>query len=243
MTALLERWPALASGSWFALPLTVVAYLIATRLHQRSGRATWANPVLWAVAVVVITLLSIGEPYARYFAGAQPIHWTLGPAVVSMAWPLWQRLAELRPHAVAILVSAAIGGLAAALSAVLIGWALDLPPELLRSLAPKSVTAGAAIGISEQLGGIANLTTLFTLVTGLIGALSAQRLFDAMGISSMATRGLAMGTAAHGLGSAQALQIDPDCGAYAVLALVLQVALAALLLPWVVPPVLRWLGV
>jgi putative effector of murein hydrolase len=242
MTPWLERWAALTAGPWWAVPLSVIAYLIAMRLYQRSGRASWANPVLWAVAMLVIVLLSIGEPYARSFAGAQPIHWVLGPAVVSMARPLWQRLAELRPHAVAILVSAALGGLAAALSAVLIGWALGLPPELLRSLAPKSVTAGAAISISEQLGGIANLTTLFTLITGLIGALSAQRLFDAMGIASMATRGLAMGTAAHGLGSARALQIDPDCGAYAVLALVLQVALASLLLPWVIPPLLRWLA-
>ena len=107
MTPLLERWPALVSGSWFAVPLTFAAYLIAMRLHQRSGRASWANPVLWAVAMMVITLLSIGEPYARYFTGAQPIHWVLGPAVVSMAWPLWQRLGELRPHAVAITVSAA----------------------------------------------------------------------------------------------------------------------------------------
>jgi hypothetical protein len=165
MTALLERWPALASGSWFAMPLTVVAYLLAMRLHQRSGRATWANPVLWAVAVVVITLLSIGEPYARYFTGAQPIHWVLGPAVVSMAWPLWQRLAELRPHAVAILVSAALGGLALAVS-----LALDLSVgtgTLLMTLAASSsyIAVPAAMRIALPQANPAIYVTLSMAVT------------------------------------------------------------------------------
>ena len=237
----IEHWPALAGSPAFAVPVTVVAYLLANRVYERCGRASMANPVLWSVAALAGAFLLSGTSYPLYFAGAQPIHFLLGPAVVALAWPLWERLHELRQRAWAITGSALAGGLAGALSAVLIGWALGLPPEVLRSLAPKSVTAAAAISISEQIGGIANLTTLFTLLTGLIGALTAKPLFDALGVAAMPVRGFAMGTAAHGLGSARALQVDPDCGAYAVLALLMQVVLASVLLPWLVPPLMRWL--
>jgi putative effector of murein hydrolase len=93
------------------------------------------------------------------------------------------------------------------------------------------VTAPVAMGIAEQLGGIPALAAVFAVLTGLTGAVSAKYLFDALGIAPMAVRGFALGTAAHGIGAARALQVHPDAGAYAGLALGVQVVLAALLLP------------
>jgi putative effector of murein hydrolase len=123
------------------------------------------------------------------------------------------------------------GGAVASASAVGLGWALGLPREVLMSLAPKSVTAPVAMGVAEQLGGIPALAAVFAVLTGLTGALLGKYLFDALGVRSMEVRGFALGTAAHGLGAARALQVHPDAGAYAGLALGLQVVLASVLLP------------
>jgi putative effector of murein hydrolase len=159
------------------------------------------------------------------------VHALLGPAVVALGWPLWQRREALRRRGVALVLAALAGGAAAALSALAIGWALGLPADVLRSLAPKSVTAPVAMGIAERLNGIPALAALFAVLTGMVGALSAKYLFDALGVRDWAVRGFALGTAAHGIGAARALQVHPDAGAYAGMALGLQVLLAALLMP------------
>ena len=104
---------------------------------------------------------------------------------------------------------------------------------MLRSLAPKSVTAPVAMGIAERLGGVPALAAVFAVLTGMVGALSAKYLFDLLRVDSWAIRGFAIGTASHGIGAARALQVHPDAGAYAGMALGLQVLFASLLLPLV----------
>jgi len=232
MHSVVELWVYLAATPLFGLTATLVCYILAQTVYQRLGQAPWANPVLWTVVALALLLTISGTPYPSYFAGAQFIHFLLGPAVVALAWPLWQRRAELRQRWLALLVAALAGGSAAAGSAVLAGWALGLPLPVLASLAPKSVTAPVAMGIAQQLGGIPALAAVFAVLTGLIGALLAKPLFDLLRIQQPAVRGFAVGTAAHGIGAARALQVHPTAGAYAALALGLQVLLASLLMPF-----------
>jgi predicted murein hydrolase (TIGR00659 family) len=233
-----ELWVYLSATPLFGLTATLAVYLLAQALSARVNQAPWANPVLWTV-VVLATLLQLGGvDYPVYFSGAQFIHFLLGPAVVALGWPLWQRRAELRARALPLGLAALLGGAAAAGSAVALGHAVGLTPELLRSLAPKSVTAPVAMGIAEQLGGIPALAAVFAVLTGLVGAMSAKYLFDGLRIREPAQRGFAIGTASHGIGAARALQVHADAGAYAGLALGVQVLLAALLLPLVG----RWMG-
>ena len=234
-----ELWVYLSSTPLFGLTATLVAYVLAQMLYARLGQPPWANPVLWTVLWTVLLLASglllTGVPYPTYFAGAQFIHFLLGPAVVALAWPLWQRRAELRQRWGRLLVAALAGGAVASGSAGLLAWALGLPPEVVMSLVPKSVTAPVAMGIAEKIGGIPALAAVFAVVTGLVGALAGKYLFDALRIQTdptgWAARGFALGTAAHGLGAARALQVNEDAGAYAGLALGLQVVLASLLMP------------
>jgi predicted murein hydrolase (TIGR00659 family) len=236
MQDFVQLWVYLSTTPLFGLTATIVTYVLAQAVYLRVGQAPWANPVLWTVLVLALLLTLSGTPYPRYFSGAQFIHFLLGPAVVALAWPLWQRRAELRRRAGAIVLAGLAGGAAASISAVAIGWALGLPEELLRSLAPKSVTAPVAMGIAEQIGGIPALAAVFAVLTGLVGAISGKYLFDAIGGMPMPARGFALGTASHGIGAARALQVNPDAGAYAGLALGVQVVLAALLMPLVA----RW---
>ena len=231
MRSFVELWIYLSATPLFGLTATLATYVIAQALYQRAGQAPWANPVLWTVVTLALLLTASGTPYPTYFSGAQFIHFLLGPAVVALAWPLWQRRGELRRRALAIGVAGLAGGAAAGGSAVALGWALGLPADVLRSLAPKSVTAPVAMGIAEQIGGIPALAAVFAVITGLVGALSAKYLFDALGVAPLAVRGFALGTASHGIGAARAWQVDPDAGAYAGLALGVQVVLAAVLMP------------
>ena len=236
MQDFVQLWVYLSTTPLFGLTATIVTYVLAQALYLRLDQAPWANPVLWTVLVLAVLLTLSGTPYPSYFSGAQFIHFLLGPAVVALAWPLWQRRGELRRRVVAIVLAGLVGGAAAGASAVAIGWALGLPGELLRSLAPKSVTAPVAMGIAEQIGGIPALSAVFAVLTGLVGAISGKYLFDAIGGLSMRERGFALGTASHGIGAARALQVNADAGAYAGLALGVQVVLASLLMPLVA----RW---
>jgi putative effector of murein hydrolase len=233
MNDLVQLWVYLASTPLFGLTATLVVYSVAMLGYERVNKAPWANPVLWSVVGIGAVLLATNTAYPSYFAGAQFVHVLLGPAVVALGWPLWQRRDELRARGPALLWAALAGGVAAAGSALALGWALDLPADVLRSLAPKSVTAPVAMGIAERIGGVPALAAVFAVLSGMVGALSGKYLFDAMGIRSWAARGFALGTASHGIGAARALQVNADAGAYAGIALGLQVVLASLLLPLV----------
>lgn len=239
MPRFVELWVYLSATPLFGLTVTLVAYVVAQAAYVRMQHAPLANPVLWTVVVLATVLLVSGVSYPVYFAGAQFIHFLLGPAVVALAWPLWQRRAELRRRWAGLLLASLLGGLAASASAFGLGWVFGLPVDVLLSLVPKSVTAPVAMGIAEKIGGIPPLAAVFAVLTGLVGALSGKYLFDALRIPTNAhgwmTRGFALGTASHGIGAARALQVDADAGAYAGLALGLQVVLASLFMPLVGP--------
>ena len=243
MPNFVELWVYLSATPLFGLTATLVVYAFVQTLYTRFRHAPWANPVLWTVLVLAIGLLLSGVPYPTYFAGAQFIHFLLGPAVVALAWPLWQRRLELRQRWGRLLLAALLGGLAASGSALLLAWAFGLPLPVILSLVPKSVTAPVAMGIAEKIGGIPALAAVFAVITGLVGALAGKYLFDALRIPTTrvgwAARGFALGTAAHGIGAARALQVNPDAGAYAALALGMQVVLASLLMPFLVPLLIK----
>lgn len=235
MPKFVELWVYLSATPLFGLTATLVVYVLAQAAYARLHQAPWANPVLWSVIILASTLLATGVSYPTYFSGAQFIHFLLGPAVVALAWPLWERRAELLKRWRALLLAALLGGLAASGSALALGWAVGLPTDVVLSLAPKSVTAPVAMGIADKIGGIPALAAVFAVITGMVGALSGKYLFNLLKIptdsAGWMARGFALGTGAHGIGAARALQVNADAGAYAGLALGLQVLLASLLIP------------
>jgi predicted murein hydrolase (TIGR00659 family) len=237
MPNFVELWVYLASTPLFGLTATIVVYVLAVQVYLRLGQAPLANPVLWSVVVLCVGLAAGGVAYPRYFSGAQFIHFLLGPAVVALAWPLWQRRRLVRRHWWKLLVAALAGGLAASASAVVLAWFVGLPRDVVLSLVPKSVTAPVAMGIAEKIGGVPSLAAVFAILTGLAGAVSAKYLYGLLKVDTTpagwAARGFALGTASHGIGAARALQVNADAGAYAGIALSAQVILQSLLVPLV----------
>lgn len=220
------------------LPVTLAVYFCCDRLQRRT-RSALLNPVLTSVTVLGIVLHLSGVSYARYFEGAWPLHWLLAPATVALAVPLAAQNARLRRAWLPILLAVCAGLVTAVASAWLIAAALGASRGTLLSLAPKSVTTPIAIGVADKIGGIPALSVLAVLITGTFGAVIVEGLFRRMRITDDAVRGIALGVAAHGVGTARAFQLSPECGAFSGLAM----ALAGLITALTLPLVLHLLGV
>lgn len=233
-----EIWVYLSAQPLLWLTLTLAAYLLAVAAHRKAGGHPAANPVLISVGILVVLLQVTDTPYQRYFDGAQFVHFLLGPATVALAIPLYTQFKRVRAMLLPVLAGLLAGSLTAIVAAVLIGWLFGASQSTLLSLAPKSVTTPIAMGITERIGGIPSLTAVLVIVTGILGALGARYVFDAMKLRDPAIRGFAIGVAAHGIGTARAFQVNEQSGAFAALAMGLNGALTALLVPVLAP----WIG-
>jgi predicted murein hydrolase (TIGR00659 family) len=233
-----ELWVYLSASPLLGLTITLLAYQAAFAIYRRSGNHPLANPVLVAVAILVVVLTLTGTRYETYFAGAQFVHFLLGPATVALAIPLYTQFRRVRALLLPVAAGLVAGSLTAVVSAVVVARAFgaSLPTQL--SLAPKSVTTPIAMGIAERIGGIPSLTAVLVIVTGILGAICARSVFDAMKIADPAIRGFAIGVASHGIGTARAFQVSEQTGAFAALAMGLNGALTAALIPLLA----TWLG-
>lgn len=235
-------WVYLAASPLLGLTITLCAYVFAQWVYAKSGMSPLANPVAIAVGIVALILFISGMSYQRYFAGAQFIHFLLGPATVALAVPLARQVPRLRKRLVPLACALLCGCVTAIVSAVGIVILLGGSSELARSVAPKSATTPIAMAVSEHLGGIPALTAALVICTGVLGSVSARFLMNALRIESHAARGLALGVASHGIGTARAFQVSAEMGAYAGLGMGLNGVMTALIAPWLVPLLLRWLG-
>ncbi len=231
MSSVQETWVYLSASPLFHLTLTLAAFQATTWVFEKGGRNPLLNPVLGAVILVVSVLLVTKTDYATYFEGAQFVHFLLGPATVSLAIPLYRQWDKVRGSALAIGSSLLTGSLVAVLTAVGVAWLLGGSETLLASIAPKSATAPVAMAISKDLGGVPSLTAVLVIVSGIFGAMFGPILLNLIGVKDWSARGLAIGTASHGIGTARALQVSETAGAFSGLAMGLNAVATALLVP------------
>ena len=221
----------LAASPLLWLTLTLLAYQAGAWLFRRFGCNPLLNPVLTAIVALVALLKASGTDYQTYFSGAQFIHFLLGPATVALAIPLYRELDVIRKAFVPIMVTLTVGSLSAVISAVGIAWALGGSKVILLTLAPKSITTPIAMGISEKIGGLPSLTAVAVVLTGVTGAVGGDWVLKRMKVDDEMARGMALGVASHGIGTAHAIQTNRVAGAFAALAMALNGLLTALLLP------------
>jgi len=226
-----EIWVYLAASPLIGLTATLIAYVFAFRIYERARFSPLANPVMISVAILVTVLTVTGTPYKTYFDGAQFVHFLLGPATVALAVPLYTQLPKLRSHVLPLLAGLLAGSVAAVVSAVGIAYLIGASPEVVRSLAPKSVTIPIAMGVSEKIGGLPSLTAVLVMATGIIGAVSATGLLNLLRVRDYTVRGFATGVAAHGIGTARAFQVSQEAGAFSALGMGLNGVLTAILVP------------
>lgn len=235
MNDLRELFVYLAASPLTGLTATMAAFLAGQWAHRASGGQPIVNPVLIAIVLLVAALFATGIDYRVYFAGAQFVHFLLGPATVALAVPLYRQRPTVRRAAPAIFIGVIFGTIVATVSAIGIAWALGASRTTLLSLAPKSVTAPVAMGIAEQIGGLPALTAVLVVSTGILGAVIATNLLNLAGLKDYRARGLAVGIVAHGIGVARAFQVGEVAGVFASIGMGLAALFAALALPFVLP--------
>nr|WP_233288333.1 LrgB family protein [Bradyrhizobium brasilense] len=221
------------------LTVSLLIYAAADAVSLKTRRHPLANPVLHSVWIIGVFLLLTRTSYTTYFAGAQFVHFLLGPATVALAVPLYENRRRVAAAILPMLVALAIGSLTAIVSVVLLAQAFGLPRDVILSLAPKSVTAGVAMGISESLHADPSLTAVSVILTGIMGAIIVTPLMNFTGITDFRARGFAAGIAAHGIGTARAFQVDEVAGVFAGIAMSLNALVTSLLVPLAVTYLLR----
>lgn len=235
MTRLVDLWVYLSGSQLLWLTVTLVAYLVADAISSGFKRHPLANPVLISILMISVLLLVSETQFSAYFAGAQFVHFLLGPATVALALPLYRYLPQVRRALVPMLVALVAGSVAAIVSAVVFARLFGLSEAATRALAPKSSTAAIAMGIAEKIAADPALTAVLVIATGITGAIVVTPLMNALGLKNYAARGFAAGLTSHGLGTARAFQVDPLAGTFAGIALGLNGLLTAILVPLLLP--------
>jgi predicted murein hydrolase (TIGR00659 family) len=228
--------PVVVTG--FAIVLTIGAYALSLWARRRYP-SPLTTPVLFSTVIIIAVLLTADLSFADYAPAKEIMTFLLGPATVALAIPLYKN----RQAFVHNLVPAALGLLAGSLgtmiTAGLIARVFGYAPELVSSIAIKSVTVPIAVEIAKILNGDPMLTAAFVVITGMIGASFGPWLMDRLRITHPVSRGLALGTISHGQGTAQAASEGELSGAIAGVAMGLGAVCTALAAPWLVPFLLR----
>ena len=238
LPAIHEIWVYLSGSPLLALILTLSAYQAGLLVYERFDRNPLANPVMIAIAIVASVITLIDMPYAKYFEGAQFVHFLLGTATVALAVPIYKGLEALRGRILPLLAALLAGGATSILSAVGIAKLLGADSAIVGGFYAKSVTAPIAMGVAERINVSPTLTAVFAVTTGILGAVLVRYVLDAVGSKAWWQRGFAVGVAAHGIGTSRAFSVHPEAGTYASLGMGLHGVLGAVLIPLAV----RWLG-
>ena len=217
-------------NKFFLLALTFGAFVLSKWLQRKTG---WVllNPILLAIALLIVVLQFTGVSYDTYSEAGSLVEFWLKPAVVALGVPLYLQLKMIRKQLVPILVSQLAGCIVGLVSVTLITKLLGATPEVVMSLAPKSVTTPIAMEVSAAVGGIPSLTAAVVIVVGLFGAICGFKVLQVGRVGSPIAQGLSIGTASHAVGTSKAMEVSGKYGAYASLGLTLNGILTALLSP------------
>lgn len=216
MTEVLHEF--LEQSQYWGLAFSIGVYLSACWLKKKTGLA-FLNPLLVSAAVIIAFLLGTGVDYAVYSRGASYLSWLLTPATVCLAIPLYKQLHLLKKHGKAVFVSIGAGVASSAVSIFLMSRVMGLSHVNYVTLLPKSITTAIGMGVSEEAGGIVTLTVMSIILTGVIGSVLGELVFRITGVSHPVARGLALGTSAHAIGTAKALELGEIEGAMSSLSI------------------------
>ncbi|NPV20254.1 LrgB family protein [Bradyrhizobium aeschynomenes] len=229
--ATLWREPLVQAAVWSLA--TILLYVLAKRVHRRWPR-WWLMPLAVAPALLMIAALALNVSYRDYIRGTHWLVALLGPATVAFAVPIYEQRALIRRRWPMLLAGMAAGSLTAVATSWALAYVLGIDGELRLSLLPRSMSTPFAMEVSGEIGGIPDLTAVFVVLTGIIGAAVGDVVLARLPLRSALAKGALFGVGAHGAGTARAHQIGREEGAIAGLVMVLvglmNVALAPLII-------------
>ncbi|GAL36507.1 LrgA-associated membrane protein LrgB [Vibrio maritimus] len=212
------------------LPVTVIVFFIARYIAIKAKNPIF-NPLLLSIAMLIPLLLVLNVPFDTYYADNEWISYLLQPAVVALAYPLYEQLPQIRQNWRIIALACGVGSIASMFTASIIAVLLGADMELIASLLGKSVTTPIAMEVSSHLGGEPAIAAILVLLVGLFGAIMAYPIYQLLGVTHPIAKGLTMGTVSHALGTATSAEKDPRDAAFSSLALVICGVITSVLAP------------
>ncbi len=203
---------------YFGVVISLAAYEIG-RLLQRRFKLALFNPLLISILLTMAAICLLSVDYDSYYSGAKYISYLLTPATVCLAVPLYEQTALLKRHIKALAAGILSGVLASLVSILILSKLFQLSHQQYVTLLPKSITTAIGMGVSQELGGAVTITVAVIIVTGILGNVIAEGLFRLLRIHEPVAKGLALGTAAHAIGTAKAMEIGEVEGAMSSLAI------------------------
>lgn len=207
------------SSATVGIVISLLAYEIGLAA-QRKWKLAILNPLLISIILVIGFLLLFHVDYDSYNNSAQYLSYLLTPATVCLAIPLYLQLDLLKKNIGAILIGVLSGVLASLGSVLAMTVLFGLDHKQYVTMLPKSITTAIGMGVSEELGGYVTITVAVIIITGVIGNMSAEFICKMFRIKSPISRGLAIGTASHAVGTARAMELGEVEGAMSSLAIV-----------------------
>lgn len=203
---------------FFGMVISVLAYECGIFLKKK---LKWAicNPLLLSIIGVMLFLLFFHIPYETYREGAQYLGYLLTPATVCLAIPLYEQAELLKKHAWAIVAGLLSGVLTSIASVLLLSLLFGLDHAAYVTLLPKSITTAIGMGVSEELGGYVTITVAVIIVTGILGNVIAEKVCRLFRIEEPVARGIAIGSAAHAIGTTKAMEMGEVEGAMSSLSI------------------------
>lgn len=210
----------LQSSVFFGVFISIVSYGIGSLL-KKWFKLPLFNPLLISV-ILVISVLAIAKiDYQKYYEGARYISYLLTPATVALAIPLYRQVELLKRNAAALLAGITAGVLSSFASIAALAFLFKFSHEEYVTFLPKSITTAIGIGVSEELGGYTAITAAVIIVTGIFGNIIAELVFKIFRIKEPIAKGIALGTSAHAIGTAKAVELGETEGAMSSLAIVI----------------------
>ncbi|CEN42344.1 Inner membrane protein yohK [Capnocytophaga canis] len=210
------------------LALTFAIYY-GGQMLQRKYRSPLLSPVVITISVLIGYLLVFNISYETYSASGGFIEFWLKPSIVALGVPLYLQTSKIKKQLVPLLISQLVGSVLGLLSVCFFAKILGADKEVILSLAPKSVTTPIAIEVSHTLGGIPALTVASVIITGILGSLFGFKILQWFGVKSPMGRGIALGTASHGLGVMAAFDVSEKHATYASLGMIFNGIFTAIL--------------
>lgn len=197
---------------YFGFVLSIAAYIIGMYL-KRKFKFALLNPLLIAIIIVIAVLLVGRVDYEAYNKGAKYITFFLTPSTVALAVPLYEKLKILKDNFVAVAAGIVTGVVTSFITVLLISVLFSLSHSQYITLLPKSITTAIGMNLSEEFGGIGTITTAVIVLTGIFGNVLSEKIFKMLKISEPVAKGLALGSAAHAIGTSKAIELGEIEGA------------------------------
>ncbi len=208
----------LCNSAYFGVTVSLIGYGAGIMLKKKFKYA-FLNPLLISIIFVIGVVMLCGVDYESYENSAQYLSYLLTPATVCLAVPLYQQMTLLKKNLAAVACGILAGVLASLGSVLLLAFLFGLEHDVYVTLLPKSITTAIGMGVSEELGGLVTITVAVIIVTGVIGNVIGEAVCKLFRIYEPIAKGLALGTSAHAIGTAKALEMGEVEGAMSSLAI------------------------